>query len=87
LPNGPNGGFYISAKQKNQQIIYIIEAVDGKQVFNQCGLGLGKCSSSHPCSIHDDYKVVKNGFEKICTNRKVSDLCEPVTGGLVYLFG
>jgi DNA-binding IscR family transcriptional regulator len=37
---GPTGGFYITAKQKKQPIINIIEAIDGKDVFKQCGLGL-----------------------------------------------
>jgi len=84
---GPNGGFYVTAKQKDQPIINIVEAIDGKEVFNQCGLGLSKCSSTHPCPIHNDYKVVRDLFEKMCGEKKVSDLCEPVNNGLAYLFG
>lgn len=84
---GPNGGFYITAKQKNQPIINIVEAIDGKEVFKQCGLGLSKCSSTHPCPIHDDYKAVRDLFEKLCRDKKMSDLCEPVNNGLAYLFG
>ena len=84
---GPNGGFYVTAKQKDQPIINIVEAIDGKEVFNQCGLGLSKCSSTHPCPIHNDYKVVRDLFEKMCREKKVSDLCEPVNNGLAYLFG
>lgn len=84
---GPSGGFYINAKQKNQPIINVVEAIDGKDVFKQCGLGLSKCSSSHPCPIHDDYKVVRDLFEKMCRDRKLNDLCEPVNSGLTYLFG
>jgi len=84
---GPSGGFYINAKQKNQPIINVVEAIDGKDVFKQCGLGLSKCSSSHPCPIHDDYKVVRDLFEKMCRDKKLNDLCEPVNSGLTYLFG
>ncbi|MBK5272372.1 MAG: Rrf2 family transcriptional regulator [Bacteroidia bacterium] len=84
---GPNGGFYITAKQKNQPIINIVEAIDGKDVFKQCGLGLSKCSSTHPCPIHNDYKVVRDLFEKLCRDKKMTDLCEPVNNGLAYLFG
>ena len=40
---GPNGGFYITDKQINYRVIKIIEAIDGKEVFKQCGLGLSKC--------------------------------------------
>jgi Rrf2 family protein len=84
---GPNGGFFITAKQKYQPILNIVEAIDGKDVFKQCGLGLSKCSATHPCPIHDDYKVVRDLFEKMCRDKKMSDLCEPVNNGLTYLFG
>src|SRR5678815_1262077 len=39
---GPNGGFFITAKQMNQPLLNIIDAIDGKEVFNECGLGLSK---------------------------------------------
>jgi Rrf2 family protein len=84
---GPAGGFYITAKQKNQPVINIIETIDGKNVFNQCGLGLSKCSATHPCPIHDDYKKVRDLFEKLCTQKKIKDLCAPVNSGLAYLLG
>ena len=84
---GPSGGFYITAKQKNQPIIKIVEAIDGREVFKQCGLGLSKCSATHPCPIHDDYKEVRDRFEKLCTERKLGDLLEPVQNGLAHLVG
>jgi Rrf2 family protein len=84
---GPAGGFYITAKQKNQSIIHIVEAIDGKNVFNQCGLGLSKCSATHPCPIHNDYKAVRDLFEDMCSRKKLIDLCKPVNSGLAYLLG
>ena len=84
---GPTGGFYITAKQKNQPIIQIIDAIDGKEVFEQCGLGLSKCSSTHPCPIHNDYKIIRDQFKAMCRQKKVNDLCETVNDGLAYLIG
>ncbi len=84
---GPNGGFYITVKQKNQPVINIVDAIDGKELFKQCGLGLSKCSSSHPCPIHDEYKVVRDLFENMCRKNTVNDLCKPVNKGLAYLIG
>ncbi|MBK8496806.1 MAG: Rrf2 family transcriptional regulator [Chitinophagaceae bacterium] len=84
---GPAGGFYITAKQKNQPVINIVETIDGKNVFNQCGLGLSKCSATHPCPIHDDYKKVRDLFENLCRQKKINDLCAPVNSGLAYLLG
>lgn len=84
---GPTGGFYINEKQKNQPILNIIDAIDGKEVFEQCGLGLSKCSATHPCPIHDDYKIIRDRFKTMCRQKKVSDLCDTINQGLTYLIG
>ena len=67
---GPNGGFYISQKQIQQPIINIVEAIDGREIFKQCGLGLAKCSESHPCPFHNDFKPVRELFKKMCEEKK-----------------
>jgi Rrf2 family protein len=84
---GPTGGFYISKEQRKQPIINIVEAIDGKQLFKECGLGLSKCSASRPCPIHHDYKEARDKVEKLFSTRKIADLCEPVNDGLAYLIG
>jgi hypothetical protein len=38
-------------------------------------------------SIHNDYKEVRDLFQKLCTDKKISDLCVPVNSGLADLFG
>ena len=84
---GPTGGFYISKEQRKQPIINIIHAVDGKQVFKECGLGLSKCSSTHPCPIHNDYKAGRDLIEKLFRTKRIIDLCDPVNSGNAYLIG
>lgn len=84
---GPAGGFFISKQQLNQPIIYIVEAIDGDVFFKQCGLGLSKCSSTHPCPMHDEYKKARDILENLFRNNKIIDMCEPVTNGLAYLAG
>ena len=84
---GPYGGFYISKEEQKQPIINIVEAIDGKQIFKSCGLGLSKCSSSHPCPIHDDYKEAMDIIEKLFRKKKILELCDPVNRGLAYLIG
>ena len=84
---GPNGGFYITPKQTNLPIINVINAIDGKEVFDECGLGLSKCSAIHPCPIHNDYKKIRDQFKAMCQQNRISDLCETVNDGLAYLMG
>ena len=84
---GPSGGFYISETQRDQPISSIVESIEGDQVFKGCGLGLSKCSASHPCPIHDEYKVARDLIEKLFREKKIKDLCDPVTNGLAFLIG
>ncbi|MBL0308289.1 MAG: Rrf2 family transcriptional regulator [Bacteroidetes bacterium] len=69
---GPSGGFFISKPQMKEPIITIVEAIDGINIFKECGLGLSKCSESHPCPIHHEYKTARNLIEKLFTDNKIS---------------
>ena len=84
---GPNGGFYITLGQKDQPVINVIFAIDGIEVFDECGLGLSKCSATHPCPMHNDYKDIRDRFKSMCELKSVDDLCETVNTGLSYLAG
>lgn len=84
---GPSGGFFINELQRNQPISKIVESIEGDQVFKSCGLGLSKCSAEHPCPIHDEYKIARDLIEKLFREKKVNDLCDPVSNGLAFLIG
>lgn len=84
---GPSGGFFVDEEQQNQPIINIVETIEGKGIFKECGLGLSKCSETHPCPIHNEYKVARELIEKIFKEKRIKDLCDPVNNGLAYLIG
>lgn len=84
---GPYGGFYLSDKQRKLPIMTIVEAIDGMDVFKQCGLGFNKCSDSHPCPFHQDFKVVRELFKNMCNKNTIEDLCSQVNRGLAFLIG
>lgn len=84
---GPSGGFYITKEQQLQPIIAIVDSIDGKDLFGKCGLGLSKCSSEHPCPIHDDYKKGREIIHDLFNTKTIDVLCGPVENGLAYLIG
>ena len=84
---GPTGGFYITKSQKNQEIISIVEAIDGKHIFDGCGLGLSQCTENHPCPIHNQYKGIRDTMETLFAENKIIDLCQSVNMGKAFLFG
>lgn len=84
---GPHGGFYITEKQNNLRVIKIVEAIDGEDVFTHCGLGLHKCSETHPCPFHNNFKPIREMFKKMCYEKRISELNENVNNGLAFLKG
>ncbi len=49
---GPNGGFFLNKRQKQNSVWDIITCIDGTKRFDQCFLGLSKCSDDNPCPVH-----------------------------------
>ncbi len=84
---GPSGGFFITPEQRQQPIINIVDTIDGKDLFEACGLGLSKCSSEHPCPIHDDYKKGREIIHDLFLTKTINVLCGPVENGLAHLIG
>jgi Rrf2 family protein len=78
---GPNGGFYLSQKGANITLIQIIEVMDGLEFFTSCGLGMKECSDTHPCPLHDDYKVFKDHLQGLFQRKTVADFVGAVQGG------
>lgn len=84
---GPSGGFFITTEQGQLPILRIVEAIDGHDKLNECGLGLSKCSSKHPCPIHQHYEPIRSGLEKVFRENKIKELCHAVNSGEAYLAG
>ncbi|HET8810789.1 MAG TPA: Rrf2 family transcriptional regulator [Flavobacteriaceae bacterium] len=83
---GPMGGFHIAPeKMKNTKLIQIVEAIDGLDIFTQCGLGLKECSETRPCPVHDKFKPVRNGLHEMMDSTSVFELATGLEQKLTYL--
>lgn len=49
---GPNGGFYLTKKDKANSIWDIIVCIDGTSKFDSCFMGLSSCNEETPCPVH-----------------------------------
>ena len=49
---GPKGGFYMSNTNLQNNINDIIWAIEERDIFEGCFLGLPRCSDDNPCPIH-----------------------------------
>ncbi|NNF33063.1 MAG: Rrf2 family transcriptional regulator [Saprospiraceae bacterium] len=49
---GRSGGFFLSEKDLESNLLLVIEAIDGPGTFTDCVLGLKTCSDKNPCPYH-----------------------------------
>ena len=82
---GPNGGFYIGEDAQEIKIIRVIEVVDGLDFFHSCGLGLKECSEDHPCPLHDDFKIYRDGLWELFNSKSVLDLVSKIEDGDAFI--
>jgi Rrf2 family protein len=59
---GRNGGFFLSSVNKEEKLLDIIHAIDGKKVFDSCILGLKECSAERPCPYHEYVVELRSKF-------------------------
>ena len=82
---GRNGGFFLTENELNMPLINIVHAIDGKEVFNKCGLGLSECSNSQPCPLHDDIKAYRENLRLALSVNTLASLGEDVISGQTFL--
>lgn len=82
---GPYGGFFIEDSQLEEPVINIVNAIDGLAVFKECGLGLKNCSETHPCPMHDQYKIARDALVDAFQNTTIGQLASDLNGGNSFL--
>ena len=78
---GPTGGFILDNEKRNTTLLEIVEIIDGLEIFNQCGIGLKRCTDAQPCPIHHEYKVVKMRIRALLESRTIARLAREVKEG------
>jgi len=82
---GPHGGFYLNEVSQEIKLIKVIEVMDGLEFFSQCGLGLTHCSDNHPCPIHHEFKVCRDGLWDLFSSKSILDLVSKIEEGDAFI--
>lgn len=82
---GPNGGFWMDNQQINAPILIIVKLFDGEVAFEQCVLGLEKCSSANPCPMHFECLEIKKNIRNMLTNNSIKDFKNLVNSNKSFL--
>ena len=71
---GRNGGFYLSEENRANNLLQVIEAIDGPTTLNNCILGLENCSDQVPCPYHEAVSGFRKEFYLQLRNENI-DAC------------
>ncbi len=83
---GPTGGFSINIEKLNNiKLSTIVLAIDGDDIYVGCGLGLSKCNENKPCSLHNQFKSIREELRKMLENTSIRTLAEDNEKGLTFL--
>ncbi len=82
---GPNGGFSIDEKSQKIKLITIIGVIDGLDFFNSCGFGLKECSKEHPCPLHDNFKIYRDGLLDLFSSKSILDMVSKIEDGNAFI--
>jgi Rrf2 family transcriptional regulator, iron-sulfur cluster assembly transcription factor len=82
---GLKGGFALNNSPDSINLLSIISAIDGMDLFDTCVLGMKECSSEKPCPVHNQYKPVKEEFLRILSEKTLQNLVEDLNSGKTYI--
>lgn len=83
---GAYGGFEIQKEDlASIKLSHIVNAIDGDQIYNGCGLGLNKCNEVHPCPVHDKFKSIRDNLKYMLENTNLEELALDIKSGASFL--
>jgi len=83
---GIRGGFEIPKGILSQiNLSQIVIAIDGDSIFTCCGLGLGRCSEIHHCSVHEKFKEIRSEIVMMLVDTNLEELALGVKSGNSFL--
>ncbi|MCB9223137.1 MAG: Rrf2 family transcriptional regulator [Crocinitomicaceae bacterium] len=82
---GRYGGFYLTKNELNKSLLKIVKAIDGKDIFNRCGMGIENCSGEKPCPLHNDIKAYRDNILFVLSNKSVASTTSQINNGVTFL--
>jgi Rrf2 family protein len=83
---GPHGGFYLTEKELSKTLFDVVKCIDGLSIFENCFLGLPKCSDENPCAIHNIVSPCKEHLRLELSNKSIGEIAEETKKGKSFVF-
>ncbi|HEX9592264.1 MAG TPA: Rrf2 family transcriptional regulator, partial [bacterium] len=70
---GPKGGVALARPPESIALMEVILAIDGRELFERCVLGLDYCGDDRPCPLHPQWREVKAQMREMFEHTTVAD--------------
>lgn len=71
---GPGGGYSLARNAEEISLLDVIKAVEGKDTFDNCVMGLPECGGKNPCPIHLMWAEAKTTLLKDLDAKSLADI-------------
>jgi Rrf2 family transcriptional regulator, iron-sulfur cluster assembly transcription factor len=71
---GPGGGFSLGMPASDITLFHIVEAIDGVELTQKCVMGFPECSGKHPCAVHENWALLRDGIYSMLVSKNVAQL-------------
>lgn len=73
---GAKGGVKLASEPSNINVLSIVGAIDGLDVFKECVLGLPNCGFDKPCALHEHMVSIRDNLRKTLHDMTLQDVAE-----------
>lgn len=84
---GRGGGFALAKPASKITLYEIVAVVDGTDQFEQCVVGMAKCSDRQPCPLHDRWKGIRVSIREYLETTTLDTMGHTLTVKLAALEG
>ena len=76
---GPKGGVALARPAEQIMLADIVSAIDGKDLFSACILGIPGCGEGIPCPLHDQWTSIRGQISDMFSKTSVATMALKVT--------
>jgi Rrf2 family protein len=77
---GPKGGVALAKDIEEINILGIIQAIDGSELFEECILGIPGCGGEEPCPLHNHWATIREDLKTLFEGETLADMASRVHG-------
>ena len=73
---GPKGGVRLSKSGSDISLLDVVAAIDGRELFQECVLGLPGCGREKPCPMHNMWIDTRDDIKNMLEANSLHDMAD-----------